>query len=90
MQRILNNCIRFPARVAVALIEIYQHTLSPDHGLFKHYYPYGFCRFYPSCSEYSKQSIQKFGLIKGSMVSIVRIGKCNPWTKPQINLVKDC
>ena len=37
------------------------------------------CRFSPTCSEYSKQSLIKHGLIKGSILSIKRILKCNPW-----------
>lgn len=36
------------------------------------------CRFYPTCSEYTKQAIMKYGLAKGSLLGIKRISKCHP------------
>ena len=36
------------------------------------------CRFYPTCSEYTKQSIIRFGLIKGGWLGFKRICKCHP------------
>ena len=41
------------------LIRLYQKTLSPDHGWFKWLHPHGFCKYYPTCSEYSYQVIKK-------------------------------
>jgi putative membrane protein insertion efficiency factor len=70
---------------ATTLIELYQKTLSPDHGLMKPYYPHGFCKFYPSCSEYAKQSIQKDGLLKALPKSTWRVLRCNPWSKGGID-----
>lgn len=60
-------------------IRLYQHTISPDHGPIKHLFPNGYCRFYPSCSEYGYQSIQKKGLVAGGIKTIWRILRCNPW-----------
>ena len=37
------------------------------------------CKYYPTCSEYSKQAIEKYGVIKGCLLSIKRILKCNPF-----------
>ena len=37
------------------------------------------CRYSPTCSEYAKISLLKYGIIKGSILSIKRIIKCNPW-----------
>ena len=37
------------------------------------------CRYTPTCSEYSKQCLIKHGLFKGSLMSVKRILKCNPW-----------
>ena len=56
-------------RLVLFLINIYQKisALTPPH-----------CRFYPTCSEYTKQAIIKFGLIKGGILSIKRICKCHP------------
>ena len=36
------------------------------------------CRFYPTCSEYTKQAIIKYGIIKGLWLGIKRISKCHP------------
>ena len=53
------------------IIKIYQTLISPLLP--------STCRFSPTCSEYSKQSLIKYGLIKGSILSVKRILKCNPW-----------
>jgi len=58
-------------RFLVILIRLYQRFLSPLKGQT--------CRFYPSCSEYSIQALQKYGFIKGSWKSIKRILKCHPF-----------
>tara|TARA_S200000501_G_scaffold70093_1_gene62084 strand:+ start:3812 stop:4003 length:192 start_codon:yes stop_codon:yes gene_type:complete len=39
------------------------------------------CRFHPTCSAYAIDVIQKFGVIKGSYLAIIRISKCHPWHK---------
>ena len=54
-------------------IILYQNILSP-------FFPSS-CRFTPTCSEYSKQSILKYGLLKGSYLGVKRILKCHPWGK---------
>ena len=63
------------------IIKIYQKTLSPDSGWFKDFFPNGVCRYYPTCSEYSRQAICEHGLIKGGAYSIKRVLKCNPLSK---------
>ena len=65
----------------VSLIRFYQKTLSFDHGPLKVFYPHGFCRFYPSCSEYSVQAVKKYGPIKGVLMASWRILRCNPFNK---------
>ena len=55
----------------VLLIRTYQKFVSPLKGQT--------CRFYPTCSEYAVQAIQKYGLIMGSWRSIKRISKCHPF-----------
>ena len=39
------------------------------------------CKYYPTCSEYTKQAIEKYVAIKGSFLGIKRILKCNPFSK---------
>lgn len=78
MKNYFNNIL---SRLAIWLIKIYQKTLSLDHGPLKHYYPHGFCRFYPTCSQYGLESIQKYGIIKGGIKTIWRVIRCNPWNK---------
>ena len=85
--RILHELFRLPARLMTGLITIYQKTISPDHSwLLRGRYPYGFCRFYPSCSEYAKQAIASHGLVAGGAKALKRIARCNPWTVPSIDL----
>lgn len=76
-----------PKNLAIVLIKLYQVFLSPDHSWLKAKYPYGYCRHYPTCSEYSKQALTKFGFTKGVLLSIRRIIKCNPWTEPKVDLI---
>lgn len=44
------------------------------------------CRFYPTCSDYSKQSFIKYGFLKGFLKTIKRIAKCHPWSKGGIDI----
>lgn len=66
--------------LALQLIRLYQHTLSPDTGWFKVFYPNGYCKFQPTCSQYTYEAIERFGVIRGSWLGISRIGRCNPWS----------
>ncbi|MCF7820315.1 MAG: membrane protein insertion efficiency factor YidD [Candidatus Pacebacteria bacterium] len=68
-------------KLIINLIKIYQKTLSFDHGIFKSLYPYGYCRFHPTCSQYAIDAIEKKGLIKGLFLGFKRILRCHPWNK---------
>ncbi|MHB1405043.1 MAG: membrane protein insertion efficiency factor YidD [Desulfitobacteriaceae bacterium] len=57
-------------KIFIGLIKFYQKFISPLKR--------PSCRFYPTCSEYSVQALTKYGLVKGSWKSIVRISKCHP------------
>ncbi len=55
----------------IGLIRLYQAAVSPFFG--------SRCRFYPSCSEYLRESLQKWGLIKGLGKGLARIARCHPF-----------
>lgn len=57
-------------QILIGLINIYQKIPGNFHG---------YCRFYPTCSEYTKQAIDYYGVLKGSYLGIRRILKCNPF-----------
>lgn len=57
--------------VVLALIKFYRLFVSPMLG--KN------CRFYPTCSEYTYQAIEKYGLFKGILLGMRRILRCNPF-----------
>ncbi len=63
-------------KICIYLIEWYQKNIS---NFFKNRNIR--CKYYPSCSEYTKQAIEKYGVIKGSILGIKRILKCNPFSK---------
>jgi len=73
----LSNHFRTTALIA---IRIYQRTFSFDHGIFKILYPDGFCRYNPTCSEYTYLAIEKYGVIRGGLKGIWRIVRCNPFS----------
>ena len=56
-------------KIVLSLIWIYQHISK---------YTPARCRFYPTCSEYTKQAIEHYGLLKGGILGIKRICKCHP------------
>jgi putative membrane protein insertion efficiency factor len=58
-------------KLFIGLIRIYQLCLSPFLG--------ANCRFYPSCSAYAIEAINKHGVMKGSYLAILRLGRCHPW-----------
>jgi len=59
-------------RILISVIKFYRHYLSP---LKKR----PTCRFYPTCSQYALEAITKYGALKGTYLSIIRILKCHPF-----------
>lgn len=68
-------------KILLYIIRLYQRTLSPDSGWSAYKHPHGYCKFSPNCSQYSYQAIEKYGVFKGLYVSILRIIRCNPFSK---------
>ncbi len=65
--------------VVVRLIRFYQRVLSLDTGWIGRLYPHQpTCRFYPRCSEYTIQAVQKYGVIKGLLMGSKRLSRCHP------------
>ncbi|MFA4830847.1 MAG: membrane protein insertion efficiency factor YidD [Patescibacteria group bacterium] len=76
-----------PRRLMVLLIKLYQKILSPDHSFWaKRVRPHGYCKYFPTCSEYSSQVIKKRGILIGIPKIIWRVLRCNPWSRGGIDL----
>lgn len=58
-------------KAALALIKVYQWTLSPLLG------PH--CRFHPTCSQYAAEAIERFGFMRGSWLALCRLLRCHPF-----------
>ena len=67
-------------RLFIGLINLYQKTPVKSHLK---------CRFIPSCSEYTKIAIERFGVFKGCYLGIKRIIKCHPFGDHGIDLVPE-
>jgi uncharacterized protein len=65
----LGNIPRF---ILLGMIRAYQVVVSPA-------LPPNTCRFYPTCSHYGYQAIYKYGAVKGTLMAIWRILRCNPY-----------
>lgn len=58
-------------QLALNCIRLYQLLLSPLLG--------SHCRFYPTCSHYTYEAIEKYGVVQGGWLGIKRISRCHPW-----------
>jgi putative membrane protein insertion efficiency factor len=67
-------------KLLIGMLNFYQMAISPYLG--------NNCRFYPSCSAYAKEAIEKKGIMKGILLSVWRILRCNPFNKGGIDHVK--
>lgn len=71
----------FLKSIVLFAISFYQKTLSFDHGPLAKVFPFLGCCFYPTCSQYTYQAVEKYGVIKGLWLGIKRIIRCNPTSK---------
>jgi uncharacterized protein len=69
--KLLRYLVQLPGRILIALVRVYQWTLSPLVGRQ--------CRFRPTCSNYFIGAVEKYGAIRGSLKGIWRICRCNPF-----------
>lgn len=68
-------------KLLIAIIKIYKTMISPFIG--RH------CRFQPGCSSYAVEAIEKHGAIRGSWLTVKRIGRCHPWHEGGYDPVPD-
>lgn len=67
-------------KVLSSIIIFYQKKISPHLG--------NKCKFYPTCSQYALEAIEKYGALKGSGMAIWRILRCNPMSRGGYDPVK--
>jgi putative membrane protein insertion efficiency factor len=71
-----------PIRLVLLLpLRAYQRAFSPLLG--------NRCKYYPSCSEYAAQAIERFGILRGLVLAGWRLLRCNPWSHGGFDPVED-
>ena len=60
-------------KIVIALIKGYRKYISPMKSTK--------CPYFPTCSEYGLQAVEKYGVIKGGLLAFWRILRCNPFSK---------
>ncbi|MDD5152530.1 MAG: membrane protein insertion efficiency factor YidD [Candidatus Pacebacteria bacterium] len=71
-------------KLIISIISYYQKLFSPDVGIFS-LRRGTTCVFYPTCSEYTKQAVSKYGVLKGIFLGARRVLRCHPWQKNHID-----
>jgi putative membrane protein insertion efficiency factor len=66
-------------KIVISLINTYQKIPLKSHNS---------CVFIPTCSQYTKESIEKHGLSKGLLHGFLRICRCHPWQKNHYDPIK--
>ncbi len=73
--------VPFGRRLATMPIRAYQKAVSPLLG--------DRCKYYPSCSSYAVGSIERFGVVRGSILAGWRLLRCNPWSHGGVDHPED-
>jgi len=74
-------------KLLLSLIRLYQKTLSLDHGFLGRVFGERFCRFYPTCSAYTYEAIERYGVMRGSFIGLKRILRCHPWNEGGVDYI---
>ena len=53
-------------------VRVYQRAISPLLG--------PRCKYYPTCSAYAVQAVEEYGILRGSLLAVWRVLRCNPWS----------
>lgn len=67
----LRTFLRIPRVLLMGLVRGYQLILSPHLP--------SSCRYTPSCSQYAMQALEQYGAVKGTILAVHRVLRCNPW-----------
>lgn len=65
----------------IGLLKAYRAVVSPLYGQV--------CRYYPSCSAYALESVQRYGSVRGSWLAARRVARCHPWALGGLDPVPD-
>jgi hypothetical protein len=63
----------------IGFVRLWRRLISPLYG--------DVCKFHPSCSAYGLRALEFHGAIKGSWLTITRIGRCHPWAAGGVDYV---
>lgn len=62
-------------------LHLYRRVMSPLLG--------NRCRYYPSCSQYAVEAVRELGVLRGSVLAVWRVLRCNPWSRGGFDHVHD-
>ncbi len=71
VEHALVDLTKWPRRIPMALIRVYQSTIGPALP--------PACRYQPTCSHYAYAAIEQYGVFRGSLLAIRRLLRCHPW-----------
>jgi putative membrane protein insertion efficiency factor len=71
MSTVSSFLLLLPRNLCVLILRIYRAVISPLYG--------DVCRYYPSCSAYTLEAIQQYGVVRGTWMGSKRIARCHPW-----------
>lgn len=80
VKNIIHYIILFPRKLEIFVIDLYKRYISPSLG--------SHCKYYPTCSVYVREAVDKYGIIKGNILGIYRIIRCNPFSQGGVDLLK--
>lgn len=61
-------------KIMIKIIKFYQNAISPYKGR-------SYCNYYPTCSQYGLEAIERYGALRGGFMTFKRILRCNPFCK---------
>ena len=76
---LLARCGRLPRQCLILMIRAYQAGIRPLLA--------GHCKFYPTCSEYGIEALERYGVFKGSWLTAKRVCRCHPLRRGGVDLV---